>query len=314
MILFLETSKETIKKYKELLLFIESLKEDKEYYNLNQEILYTGIINRCYSLWETYNKHIVFDYFSKIKDELIASGELISKLKLHELPAYIVETGLYNKEDNNISYELKNEFITYTSKNIDFEQLKELYSRVKIDITQYLKNSNTIRTFLIDHKDSFEDNAREKDELKKAMKAIISERNRVAHYAGIDDYKNLDYIVVWIYFYMTLVEVIAKSVCHDIAKKNGTIEIIAGNVVNYIKRQDVICIDTYDDVHIKKTSLIAVLKDGNLVDITKPLSFFVNDAEREDVKGNEKVGIKLESIFSQAEKLSKNVKLVIIQN
>ncbi len=183
---------------------------DKEYYRDNQEILYVGIVNRTYSLWETFCKDLAYEYYKRIKTKLMEKGELVHKLKLNELPGYIVEEGIIL--DDRISYEIKRDFITYTSKNIGFEELKRLFLRFDVNV-ENLQGNPVIRKYLEKNSFYFGIEDFSKDYLKTAMKNLTDERNMVSHFSSIDEYQELRNIVAWAEFCKLLARELTGIIC-----------------------------------------------------------------------------------------------------
>jgi hypothetical protein len=306
----IETYQNYISRFDDLKKFIEYLERHRKYYNLNREILYAGVVSRCYSLWETFNKNIVFEYYQKIKEELITSGQLIQKLKLNELPAFIVEEGNYNRENNYVYYELKEEFITFTSKNMEINQMTTLFDRVNIKIKEKLVNNKNINSVIEENPSAFNIDLVDDNALKKSLKMIIDERNIISHYATIDEYKDLSYIKGWIKLYMTLLQEIIKSVGFELSIKDYFSQI--GEFKNYLTQNNILCIDLYDKIQIKKSSLIGIVRNGSMTDIVIPLSFKIDEIEQQNASANDKVGIKLKSYFNHEVRISDTSKIFLL--
>lgn len=308
MINFTKLYKETANQFENLENFINHIKNEREYYSRNREILYTGIINRCYSLWETYNKNMVYNYYVKVKDKLIESNELIEKLRLHELPGYIVEQGKFHPTDNYVYYDLKEELITYTSKNMDINQLNTLYDRVGIEIVENLYSNADVKKFFSKQTNNFHTDSR----LKKELKDIIAERNRTAHFASIDEYKDLSFIEEWINLYKLLIREITIIICNEIVKNEELFRNNIGEFKKYIKNSNVICIDLHDNVYINKNSVLGIVKNNKLVDIVKITNFQIDNDDKDEARGNEKVGIKIISYFDKTINITEKNEIILL--
>mgnify|MGYP003591971692 CR=1 FL=1 len=302
---------ESTNEYKKLEIFIKKLQleENAKEYSDYREILYTGIINRCYSLWETFNKSIVFAYYTLIKEKLLSDNTLISKLKLHELPGYITEMGQYDSDKNFIYYTLKEEYITYTSKNMDINQLNVIYDRVEIRIIDELDGNKNIKEFLTQNSIYFTTNL-----LADALKEIIFERNASAHYAVIETFKNLNFLLKWTELYKLLLEEISIIICNKILHYKKLLNDSIGEVKNYLEEKKVLCIDLIDNVSITKESILAVVKNNKLIDIVKPISFQVEGIKKEIATNNDKVGIGLGPYFDRVIKINNpsNINILLI--
>lgn len=276
-----------------LLEYIRKILEDEnenEYYRENQEILYIGIVNRVYSLWETFCKDIAYEYYGKIRKQLLAKGELVRKLKLNELPGYIVEEGTIC--GNKISYEIKKEFITYTSKNIDFDELKKLFLRFDINIDK-LKNNRNIKEYINDKSYIFEIDEFDDRSLSKAIKNITDERNMVSHFSAIEQYQELNNIIVW----TELCKILARELCNIIIVKiienidNSPTKL--GTFIKFLTNKCVLCIDVSLGVKSDLESIIYTKRDGKIINVYSPKSFMVNDRIVETINGNDEAGIML---------------------
>lgn len=291
---------------------LELSKNESMYYRKNQEIIYIGLINRTYSLWETFCKELAYEYYSNVKDHLLQEGGLPEKLKLNELPGYIIEAGII--DENYIKYELKKELITYTSRNMGYQELNNLYRRFGIDIAS-LSNSIVLNSY-INAPDTicFDIPGNSGNKLKDAMSALVNERNTVSHFADIDEYKNLEIIVQWTYFYEKLISELAKLVCVNILNREYKNEIhrIAGTFVNHYKRDDVLCMDIADNTYIDNKTLIVISRNHEISFILKPVSFMVEDNKVEEVHSGDKAGIKYTSLFEDNPVISTNSAISVI--
>lgn len=277
-----------------LLKYINKLiKDEREYYRENQEILYIGIVNRIYSLWETFCKDIAYEYYGKIKKQLWDKGELVHKLKLNELPGYIVEEGVVS--DNRISYEIKRDFITYTSKNIDFDELKKLFSRFDVNIDE-LKKNQSIKEYMKDKSYVFELNDMDDGCLNKAMKKLTNERNMVSHFSSIEQYQDLGNIIYW----AELCKILARGLCEIIA--SSIVEIVdntptkLGDFKKFLKDKSVLCVDVSSGAKVDYKSIIYTKRKGKIINIYRPISFMVNDVKVEAITENDNAGIELKPL------------------
>lgn len=303
---------DALNQYNKLESFISELKTNRMYYNDNREILYTGVINRCYSLWETSNKNIAYAYYNHTKDELLRNRTLISNLRLHELPAYITEQGQYNSAENFIYYNLKEELITFTSKNMDINQLNALYKRVGIDIINKLNANIVIKDFLLQDTGAFLTLNNSDKDLANALKEIIQERNGIAHYADIDNQKDLDILIEWTKLYKLLLQEISIIICYEIAVYNKLLDSCIGTVQRYLADKAVLCIDLADNISINKSNLLGILKNNILVDIVQPISFQVDNVEKDVTNNNDKVGLKFNSCFNKSTTMNGSTKIIIL--
>lgn len=298
-----------IRKNKELIKYIENIEstaENLKYYRQNQEILYVGIVNRVYSLWETYCKDLAYEYYNIIKDYLRDDG-LVQKLKLNELPGYIIEKGIIR--DNIICYELSKSLVTYTSKNIGYDELKALFSRFDVDAAE-LNQKDTIKKYLEEKLEISHDT---KNALKIAMKNLTEERNLVSHNSSIDQYQELKTIIVWSEFCMLLAQELAGIVCKLFIQhldENSFKEL--GAFANYYKNKSVLCVKTFLD-HVVSKDMIIFTKNGNkIINIYKAISFQIDDINVEKINNNDEVGIMLKSVFETKKGISNHDKIYIV--
>lgn len=270
--------------------------EEIEYYRKHQEILYVGIVNRTYSLWETFCKELVYKYYLQIKEELLSRGELVKKLRLNELPGYIVETGRI--QDEAILYDLKKDFITYTSKNIGSNELKNLFDRFDVDVLDSLKSTNSIRMHLENNNEYFGISDFSQDFLKIAMSKLTEERNKVSHSSSIDEYQRLEDIREWAVFFQLLSKELTMIVCKKIINNNRDALNIAGKYQKFYKTPQVLCIDVANNVQIDKKSLLVIMRSDNVLALLKPESFQVNNIDKDSVVANDPAGIKFKALFT----------------
>ena len=293
-----------------LIEYIKTLQSaDIKYYRENQEILYVGIVNRAYSLWETFCKNLIFEYYEKIKNQLLNNGELIHKLKLNELPGYIVEEGII--QNNRISYEIKKDYITYTSKNIEYEELKRLFLRFDVNVDE-LKSNKKIKEFLNNNSFYFgiEDYCNNK--LKKAMKNLTEERNKVSHFSSIEEYQDLRSIIAWVQFCQLIAKGLSSIICKLTVEKTEEQSKRLGDYVRYLSKKHVLCIDISENVSADLKSIIYTQKKGKVKNIYRPLSFMVNDKKVDMVNENENAGIMLWPLVETSTSIDKADEIYVI--
>lgn len=307
---FILLLKEYVAQNKKLIEYINNLqRKEKKYYRDNQEILYVGIVNRTYSLWETFCKDIIFEYYQRIKDKLLERGELVHKLKLNELPGYIVEEGVIF--ENRISYEIKRDFITYTSKNIGYDELKNLFSRFDINVEE-LKANKRIVDYLNENNYFFGIDDRGKDNLKTAMKNLTDERNKVSHYSSIYDYQDLNIIISWAEFCQVLARELTSIIIKNVIINMENNLIRLGNYVKYLNSKHVLCIDVLDGVTADLNSIIYTKKDDKILNVYKPLSFMVNDKAVDEINEYDNAGIMLEPFVETKTTITENDEIYVI--
>lgn len=269
--------------------------EEREYYRKHQEILYVGIVNRTYSLWETFCKDLVYKYYLQIKEELLSRGELVKKLRLNELPGYIVETGRI--QDEAILYDLKKDFITYTTKNIGSAELKNLFDRFGVEVGS-LKSTHSIKEHLKDNNEYFDISDFRQDFLKIAMSKLTEERNKVSHSSSIVEYQRLEDIRGWAVFFQLLSKELTMIVCKKIIDNNRDALNNVGKYQKFYNGPQVLCIDIGNNVQIDKKTLLVIKRSDNIIALLKPESFEVNDIDKESVVANDPAGIKFKALFS----------------
>ena len=280
---------------------------ENAYYRANQEIIYIGLINKIYSLWETFNKNIVYKYFELVKDLVISEGKFIERLRLHEMPGYITELGIYDDQRNAIFYDLKEEFITYTSRNIDANELNVLFKRFfNIDIIRYLNSSAYVKSVLalVDQSSST---------IHQPLKLIIQERNSIAHQPVVSNFQSLPILINWISFFKQISVEICKALCNEYLNNNTTKLNLIGEIKKYYKNDNIIGVDIENGININTSTLLFLFKKSKLTNIYKPISFAVNNMVKESVSSNDKAGIKLESVFSQSENISPTNQIFVLQ-
>lgn len=277
--------------------FISSLNgEEKEYYRRNQPILYIGVINRTYSLWETLCKDLAYFTYTQKKAKLISSGEFVQRFKLSDLPGYIVENGVI--EDEYIKFELKKDYVTYTAKNMTFSEMKSLFERVAINV-EPLKSVGRIKDFLDEESTAFGLTGISENMLSLAVKRTTEERNVVSHFSSIDTFVDLYSVTKWIELFKILAEELANLVIKSVLEMKKDDWVALGKYVRYLSTQKVLCTDIADGTSVDKKSLIIDERGGKIYGLYRPRSFMVNDKEIESVSSGEPAGIGLDALFSQ---------------
>lgn len=293
----IELLDEYLKQYDQVIEYVNLMNsEDIEYYRKHQEILYVGIVNRTYSLWETFCKDLVYKYYLQNKEELLSKGELVKRLRLNELPGYIVETGRI--QDEAILYDLKKEYITYTSKNIGSNELKNLFDRFGVDVLDSLKSATSIKSHLENNNEYFGISDFRQDYLKIAISKLTDERNKVSHSSSIDEYQRLEDIKEWAVFLQLLSKELTMIVCKKIIDNNRDALNSVGKYKKFYKGSQVLCIDIANNVHIDKKSLLVIRRSDKVLALLKPESFQVNDTNKDSVTANDPAGIKFKVLFT----------------
>jgi len=284
---------------------------DKGYYRFYQEIIYVGVVNRTYSLWETFSKDLVFCYYELIKEQLIKDGKLVQKLKLNELPGYIVEEGIIH--DNYIYYELKKEFVTYSTKNIGINELKNLFARFDVDVDTLYSNREIIE-YLKENAEAFDIQEENQEILKTAMSRLINERNLVSHSASIENYQSLETIKTWAHFFTLLANELTFLICKKFVNQDGMCLDNIGKIVKFYKKSQVLCIDIADCITINSRSLLIVKRNEQIKYLLKPISFMVNDVEKEYVQSKDPAGIKLRPLFRDKADIKDTDNIMLLEN
>lgn len=307
---FLLLLKDYLAQNEKLIQFISNLQgSEKEYYRENQEILYVGIVNRTYSLWETFCKDIVFEYYKRIKDQLLEKGELVQRLKLNELPGYIVEQGTI--VDNRISYEITREYITYTSKNIGFEELKALFMRFDVKVEE-LKSNQAIRDYLEDNGLYFGVEDFKSDYLKIAMKSLTDERNVVSHYSSIYEYRELKMIISWVQFYKVIAQELTGIIIRKLIEELDTKPQKLGSFVKYFSNKHLLCIDVSTGASANSESIIYTKKNNKVKNVYKPLSFMVENNKVNSIKEDDKAGIMLNPLIEKTKSIIQTDEIYVV--
>ncbi|KAA2302516.1 hypothetical protein FY526_19415, partial [Clostridioides difficile] len=117
---FITDNEEFQKNLNILVDYIQFNKNNQDaHYREYRDIVYGAIINRGYSLWETFVKDIFFTFFTLKKTEFYQKNTIIEKYRLHELPGFLFEQALFDINQEQISFRLNKQILSYTSKNMD---------------------------------------------------------------------------------------------------------------------------------------------------------------------------------------------------
>jgi len=287
-------------------------KEKEAQYREYRDIIYGAIINRGYSLWETYVKDIFYEYFTLKKDEYYKENTLIEKYKISELPGFLFEEAIFNEKDESIMFKLSKEILSYTSKNMDMNEMSKLFKRLDIEIKNKLDNNEELCEAVSLFEISFENGLLNDNKTTQGLKRLIQERNFVSHYAHIDEFQDLDILLEWINFYMLLGKTLCKAICLEYIRSLNCHNNIIGNCNNALTKKNILLIDIESEIKVDKTSLLYVYSNDVLIDILKPISFQVGDSSVEFVQAGDKAGINVKTIFDNKTKLRKEYKYCII--
>ncbi|SDP77473.1 HEPN domain-containing protein [Clostridium gasigenes] len=297
---------------KEYVLFNKKEREAK--YSDYRDIVYGAIINRGYSLWETYVKDIFYEYFILKKDEYYENNTLIGKYKISELPAYLFEDAILNEKDDIIMFKLNRQVISFTSKNMDMNEMRNLFKKLDIEINNTLDNNMDLNEAVNLFEISFENGLDKDKKTTQGLKRLIEERNFVSHYAHIDTFQDLEILLEWINFYILLGKTLCKFICLEYVKGLSCNKSIIGECKNALTKRNMLLVDIGDKIKVDKTSLLYVYSNNILIDILKPISFQVEGSDVEFVQAGDKAGINIKTIFDYDEKIRAEYKYYIIEN
>lgn len=297
--------------------YIDFNKENESaHYRNYREIVYGAIINRAYSLWETYSKELFYEYFSLNKEQFINDGSIISRYRIHELPAYLLENANFHKDSESLNIELTKEILVFTSKNIELRELNNLYNRIDVPIVEYLEQSDSLKTFMHDKNLPLEEKkVGQESSIARALKRIINERNRTAHDASIDDYQDMDTLEDWVDFFEELGFVLYESILLKYINLSvGDSKKIIGTCKKII-RNSIGCYDIDENISLEKDNRVLVYKtvkgEEKLVDVLLAQSFMVNNEPKDKVEGFDKAGIVFESLIYPKTLLKPNYKYFV---
>lgn len=289
---------------KEILLlkqYLETLHKSDEFdqfYSEYKRIIYPSIINRIYVSFE----YLLKDLFIMIYKVLKRENEIdLSYLKLHELPGYIIEEAKI--VDNKLTLELTDKVVSFTSKNLDVETISRLFSRVKV-------NSNYIRQSIesIDigkysdipyHTDST---------IEGRLKYFIEHRNYVSH-SYIDDYQELDTILLWIDMLSEVYQVIFSVVINRCLKRDS---LDSFKVLHVYHKGEIVCFDNNDNIEIRVDDSI-FFENQNRIYFYRIMSIMNDNKEIENTKDFLNIGLEIKPI-SNNKKIIKATNCHVVHN
>jgi hypothetical protein len=288
-------------------------KEDKEAkFREYRDIIYGAIINRGYTLWESFVKDIFYEYFNLRKKEYYAKNTIIERYRLHELPGFLFEEAFFDIKNERITFNLNKDILSYTSKNMDISELSKLFKRIDIDIQSKLNRDKELDLAVYNFELAFEDGLLDENKTAQALKRIIQERNLVSHYAHLDSFQSIDILIEWINYFSLLGKALTKILCLEYGKTIDKNKQEIGDCKNVIK-QNILLVDTNETITIDKSTKIFVYSNGSLIDIVTPESFKVEDKDVSSVKKSSKAGIKVRTIFENETKVKKEYKYCVLE-
>nr|WP_263326067.1 HEPN domain-containing protein [Neobacillus sp. Marseille-Q6967] len=290
-------------------------KDEGAHYDAYRPIIYGAIINRAYSSWETFSKELFYEYFLLKRQEFIENNTFIKRYKIHELPAYLLENLVFDSENETFNLKINKDLLVFTSKNIELKELNNLFSKIDIQIQRHIEKSDELKQF-VEEKALPLSNDRMEKNVSRALKYVITERNRTAHNSAIDDYFDIPILEDWVTFFEKLGFVVYEKVLlfyfENIVKDNRK---YIGDCQRASSENSLCCFDINEEISINKESTIFVFKgetdDDDLVDILTPESFMVEDEIKEFVEGLDKAGCKIKSMLYENPNVKKHYKYYI---
>lgn len=290
--------------------YIEFNKKDENaHYNQFRPIVYGAIINRAYSSWETFAKELFYEFFLLKKQEFIENGSFIKRYKIQELPGYILESLVFDSENESLNLKISKDLLVFTSKNIELKELNSLYSKIDIKILRHIDASSELKS-LVEEKEFPLTNDKNHTNVARALKFIISERNRTAHNSAIDDYLEINILEEWVFFLKYLgflvYEKVILSYFEGVVKESkrsiGECKMVIQNTIG--------CFDIQENIYIDKNTPIFVFRgspeDEEIVDVLYGKSFRVKDVDKEFVEDLDKVGCEFRSIIYEIPKIKEH--------
>lgn len=299
--------------------YIEFNKKDEgAHYNQFRPIVYGAIINRAYSSWETFSKELFYEYFLLKKDDYIKNDSFIKRYKIQDLPGYILEELIFDKDKETFNLKISKELLVFTSKNVEIKELHSLYKKIDIDIMKHIDGERELRTFVSDRQLPLANIDTSELNISRALKYIISERNRTAHNAAIDDYLDIDILEEWVLFFEKLgLSIYEKVALFYLEEINLGKKVLIGPCQQVIK-DSIGCFDIAKDVYIDKNVPIFIFKgeypNESLVDVVYVKGFMVEGLVRESVKDFDKAGCEFTSIIFSTPRVKENYKYYIFNN
>ncbi|MCZ0704585.1 hypothetical protein J2T56_003157 [Natronobacillus azotifigens] len=277
-----------------------------------RDIVYGAIINRGYTLWETFVKDIFYIYFSLKKQDFYENNSIIERYRLHELPSFLFESAILSIDEEKISFDLNKDIVSYTSKNMDINELSKLFKRVDIDIQHKLNNISELKDAVYSFELAFDNGLFHENKTSQALKRLIQERNLVSHYAHVDTFQSIDILLEWIKYYKLLGKNLSKEVCLEFVRTFDQSKKIIGNCKTVLKN-NILLVDIYSEIEIDLKTKLYVYSNNSLIDIVIPKSFKVEENEVSSVSEHDKAGIKVETIFEYETNIKKEHKYFVIE-
>lgn len=295
--------------------YIEFNKKDENaHYNQFRPIVYGAIINRAYSSWETFTKELFYEFFLLKKQEFIESGTFIKRYKIHELPGYILESLVFDSENESFNLKVSKELLVFTSKNIELKELNSLYRKIDINILNHIGASMELESF-VEEKELPLANDRDDINIARALKYIILERNRTSHNSAIDDYLDVDMLEEWIVFFQHLGFLVYEKVLLFYIEGVVSTEKKGIGECKGIIQSTIGCFDIEDNTYIDQNTPIFVFRgssaDEELVDVLYAESFKVENISKDFIEGLDKAGCNFKSLIYEVPKIKKHYKYYV---
>lgn len=296
--------------------YIEFNKKDENaHYNQFRPIVYGAIINRAYSSWETFTKELFYEFFLLKKREFIENGTFIKRYKIQELPGYILESLVFDSENESFNLKVSKDLLVFTSKNIELKELNSLYSKIDINILNHIVASMELKSF-VEEKELPLANDRSDTNIARALKYIILERNRTSHNSAIDDYLDVDILEEWIEFFQNLGFLVYEKVLLSYVEGVVSTDKKSIGECKGIIQNTIGCFDIDGNTYIDKNTPIFVFRGSSeneeVVDVLYGESFRVENISKDFIEEFDKAGCNFKSLIYDVPKIKEHYKYYVI--
>lgn len=292
-----ENEKRLEHRFNKIIEYIEFLSDfgrGGQFYHDYKSIIYPSIINSIYVSFENDIKQLFLSYYKVLKQQTDFSSTFNVKfLSWNSIPGYILEEfTLLDIESNSLKLDLTDEVMSFTSKNMNLEEIQQLFARIGINSAKIGTSiSNGIKLM-----DEYSEvlswvEPDKRSSPKELLKAFIRMRNATSHsllqvdeYEDIRNFKEIMQFLKEIYSILFLITVEEA--------KNSIYKLDEFKAVNYFKSCTIIAMDNTEGLDLTCESKILNFGKNGL-EILDIVSLKSENQPIKSTAGYHKIGIEV---------------------
>lgn len=298
---FLSLYNEVCKKYNEILSYIEYYENNRSLYLSYSNIVHNSIISNIYSSWEYYVKEMLCLCFEKRKNIILNSAHIKKYFSFSGFPSYISVNYNFDSSNNAFSLLINKEIVSFTTRNIDFEHLNELFKRVGVECVDDLCGDEKIDEF-IDSKQLIMSHNGSSSNVERAIKGFIELRNSVSHSSHQTQLYSLNELKDELYFFVLLLKKVLL-ICLKGCFADGVLNFNnLSDFYKFVPKHNAILFDSNIHGNFSNKHTILIIQGNSIKDLVSFKTIKVTDKngscdDKEVLNFNDKVGVTFENML-----------------